>query len=141
MTTRDTHHAPDSSGDGFVPFRDDDRLMAFIGNIGICRNETGIALQVTVNKGALNPLGILHGGALSSLFDVAMYEAAKQNGEVVTVAQEVKFLAVIRPENPLLIDAVILREGRKTVFCTATAKQGDNICGYATAQFTRLARP
>lgn len=130
--------ASDAAADGFVPFREDDSLLAFIGEIGV-RHEAGtVCFEVRLKEGALNPLGILHGGALASLFDVAMYEVAKIGGEAVTVSQETKFLSAIRSDAPLYVEAETLRAGRRTVFCTARATQGDRLCGHATAQFARL---
>lgn len=132
----DRHHpAASPAGGGYAPFRDDDRLMAFLGQIGMRTDANGVTFKVSLEDGALNPLGILHGGALAAMFDVAMYEAAKTGGEVVTVAQEIKFLSAIRADTPLYIQAEILRAGRKTTFCTARATQDDKIRGYATAQY------
>ncbi len=68
--------ASDAAADGFVPFRDDDSLLAFIGEIGVRRDDGAVCFEVRLKEGALNPLGILHGGALAALFDVAMYEVA-----------------------------------------------------------------
>ncbi|MEQ8896835.1 MAG: PaaI family thioesterase [Roseovarius sp.] len=130
--------ASDAARDGFAPFREDDSLLAFIGEIGVRREDGAVWFEVRLKEGALNPLGILHGGALASLFDVAMYEVAKAGGEAVTVSQETKFLSAIRADAPLYVKAEALRVGRKTVFCTARATQGDRLCGHATAQFARL---
>ena len=130
--------ASDAGAKGFVPFRDDDSLLAFIGEICVRRANGTVCFQVRLKEGALNPLGILHGGALASLFDVAMYEVARTGGEAVTVSQETKFLSAIRADAPLYMEAEALRAGRRTVFCTARATQGDRICGHATAQFARL---
>ena len=130
--------ASDAAADGFVPFRDDDSLLAFIGEIGVRRDDGAVCFEVRLKEGALNPLGILHGGALASLFDVAMYEVARTGGEAVTVSQETKFLSAIRADAPLYVEAEALRAGRRTVFCTARATQGDRLCGHATAQFARL---
>lgn len=138
MSAPRAEHAEGGPTKGFVPFRDDDRLMAFIGNIGIRSTETGVILEVRLRDGAINPLGMLHGGALAALFDVAMYEAAKQDSEAVTVAQEIKFLSAIHADAPLCVTAEVLRAGRRTVFCTAQATQNDKTCGHATAQFARI---
>ncbi|MEQ9259157.1 MAG: PaaI family thioesterase [Roseovarius sp.] len=115
--------------------------MALLGEIEMREDARGVTLRVLLKQAALNPLGILHGGALSTFFDVAMYEAAKTDGEVVTVAEEIKFLSAILPDRPLTVGAEILRSGRNAVFCTARATQGDKLCGYATAQFARYQPP
>lgn len=120
------------------PFRRNDRLMAFIGEIGILRDGGKVTFEVRLSTGALNPLGMLHGGALAALFDVAMYEVAKTGGEAVTVSQETKFLSAIHADTPLHVVAEPLRMGRSMVVCTARATQGRRLCGHATAQFARL---
>ncbi len=120
------------------PFRQNDRLMAFIGDIGILRDGGKVSFEVQLSEGALNPLGMLHGGALAALFDVAMYEVAKAGGEAVTVSQETKFLSAIHADTPLHVEAEPLRIGRSMVVCMARARQGDRLCGHATAQFARL---
>ena len=130
--------ASDAARDGFAAFRADDSLLAFIGEIGVRHDDGTACFQVRLTEGALNPLGILHGGALASLFDVALYEVARTGGEAVTVSQETKFLSAIRADAPLYVEAEALRAGRRTVFCTARATQGDRLCGHATAQFARL---
>lgn len=127
-----------AAGNPAEPFRQDDRLMAFIGDISILRIGSGVTFEVHLKEGALNPLGMMHGGALAALFDVAMYEIAKTGGEAVTVSQETKFLSAIRADLPLHVEAAPLRTGRSMVVCTARARQGDKLCGYATAQFARL---
>ncbi|KJS43103.1 MAG: hypothetical protein VR71_11590 [Roseovarius sp. BRH_c41] len=120
------------------PFRQDDRLLAFIADIQIHKSDTCLTFDVSLKDEALNPLGILHGGALGALFDVAMYEVAKRCGEMVTVSQETKFLSAIRAERPLQIVAEPLRLGRTSACCTARAVQGEKICGFATAQYARI---
>jgi len=122
----------------FVPFREDDRLVSFIGSVWIYRDAQRVTLQVRPHEQAANPMGILHGGALATLFDVAMYEMATSNGKVVTVAQEVKFLRTITVAEPLYIETEPLKSGRTTVFCAARAWQMDKLCGYAAAQFARV---
>lgn len=125
-------------GTEFTPFRGDDPLMAFIGDIGMHRDQGQVTLKVTIREGAINRLDMLHGGALGTLFDVAMYELARENGEAVTVTQEVKFLKPVSAQALLFIEAELLRAGRRAVFCTARATQDDTLCAFSTAQFARF---
>lgn len=141
MSAPRAERAAGAEAAGFAPFRDDDRLMSFLADALIRTDGDGVTLRVRPAEAALNPLGILHGGALSTFFDVAMYEAARAGGEVVTVAQEIKFLSAIHADRPLDVAAEILRSGRRAVFCTARATQGERVCGHATAQFARYQPP
>lgn len=122
----------------FAPFREDDTLMAFIGQVEMATGDGDITLRVRLHEHAANPLGILHGGALSALFDVAMYEAARQTGEAVTTAQETKFFKPVSTAAILKVTARVLRTGKRAVFCKANALQNGTLCGFSTAQFTRI---
>lgn len=124
----------------FAPFRTDDALLGFLGAAEWRADPSGCVLRLTPALGAANPMGIIHGGALSTLCDVAMYEAAKlaAAAECVTVAQEMKFLRAASGDAPLVVTADVLKSGRRAVFCTAHVHQGDRLIAQSTGQFAPL---
>ncbi|RJE85842.1 PaaI family thioesterase [Paracoccus onubensis] len=124
----------------FVPFRRNDPLMNFVGEIGISTTVTPLVLQLLCGTNAENPQGILHGGALSAVCDVGMYEAARHafGADCVTVTQEMKFLRQGHTGSPMFIVSEILKLGHRTAFCNAKVLQGDDLIAYSTGQFTKL---
>lgn len=131
---------PDLEGLDFLPFRENDRLLGFIGTVGIHAGPNATILKVDARAKAANPQGILHGGALSALCDVAMYESAKGafGGDCVTSVQDMKFLRPFRTDAPLFIISEVLRAGRTTALCAVRAVQGGKLGAFSTGQFTRI---
>ncbi|MEB8386721.1 PaaI family thioesterase [Rhodobacteraceae bacterium KMM 6894] len=130
------HPTPFSDGD-FAAFRRDDPLMNFFGDTMIARIDGATVLRVACNPQAANPQGIVHGGVLSSICDVGMYEAAKQvlDGECVTLNQEMKFLRAGATGQPLHVICKIMKPGRRVVFTSATVVQADKEIATSTAQW------
>ncbi|MCZ4353744.1 PaaI family thioesterase [Roseovarius aestuarii] len=125
----------------FIEFRRDDPLMNFIGETMIAQLDDKTVLRVTCNPQAANPQGILHGGILSSVCDVGMYEAAKRSlkSECVTLSQEMKFLRAGRANDPIHVICEITKPGRRVVFTSAVVVQADIVISSSTAQWMPIA--
>lgn len=133
--------APDFSPLEFRPFRGDDRLLASLGPVSVAGEGTQIVMRLDPGPGALNPGGFVHGGTLSALFDVALYEAAKAGlgAEAVTVSLDLKFLLPGAPDLPLTIVPQVLRAGRSLATVSGQAFQGGRLIAFATGQFAKTA--
>ncbi|WP_172413070.1 PaaI family thioesterase [Paracoccus aminovorans] len=130
---------PDFTSLQFRPFRDDDLLLAALGQVAIARHDDGLVLRLDGSARAANPGGFIHGGAIATLFDVALYEAARAGfgAPTVTAALEIKFLRAGDPQAPIHVETRTLRAGRSLTTCTGSAYQGGRLIAYATAQFVK----
>ncbi len=133
--------APDFATLEFQPFRGDDPLLAALGEVRVARPEGRLVLRLDCGPAAANPGGVIHGGTLATLFDVAFYEATRdgRSPPAVTSSLELKFLSPGRPDLPLQVAVEVLRAGRSTVFLTGSAWQQGRRIAFATGQFSRIA--
>jgi uncharacterized protein (TIGR00369 family) len=131
---------PDIDNLQFVPFRGDDALVSVIGRVDVASTADGVVLRVDCAKAAANSVGGLHGGALSTLFDVALHAAAREGlqGEALTISLDVKFMRSGELSSPLHIFAQVLRAGRTLATCSASTFQNGRVIAHATGQFMKL---
>lgn len=135
--------APAFSELSFRPFREDDLLLSSLGRTAIAESGEEIVLRLDCSATAVNPGGVIHGGALATLFDVALYEVARAGfrAPAVTTALEVKFLRAGDPETSVYIATQTLRAGRSITTGSASAFQGGKLIAYATGQFIQAVLP
>jgi uncharacterized protein (TIGR00369 family) len=96
--------------------------------------------EVVFERGATNSLGILHGGFLASLLDIAMGYASLtqlESGETQrTLEMKINFLEGIPPEN-VQIEGEVLRRGKRTAYCEGSIRSvGGELIARASATFS-----
>lgn len=123
----------------FRPFREDDLLLASLGRVAVAESGAEIVLRLECSAAAANPGGFIHGGALATLFDVALYEVARSGfrAPAVTTALEVKFLRAGDPRSTVYVVTQTLRAGRSMTTGSASAFQNGTLIAYATGQFVQ----
>lgn len=81
--------------------------------------------EVTFERGGTNSFGILHGGFLASLLDIAMGYASLtrlESGETQrTLEMKINFLAGVAAGN-VAIDGEVLRRGKRTAYCEGSVR-------------------
>jgi uncharacterized protein (TIGR00369 family) len=81
--------------------------------------------EIVFERGAANSQGIVHGGFLASILDIAMgYASLTQLGEGElqrTVEIRVAFLSPAPPDR-VLADGEVLRRGRRLVYCEGSVR-------------------
>jgi uncharacterized protein (TIGR00369 family) len=84
--------------------------------------EGGSRLRIVPGPQHMNNFGIVHGGVLCTLLDVAMGSAArvKAGAPVMTIDMHVMFLAAVR--GVVIAEGRVLRAGRSILFAEAEAK-------------------
>lgn len=101
------------------------------------RPEAGVLLPV--EDPALNNVGVLHGGVVSALLDVASYLALLPllaDGEhAVTHDMTVSLIRPVRRGATLQLVGTVVRKGRSVVFLRAEARVAGEVV--ATAQVTK----
>lgn len=90
-----------------------------IEEIGFVEDRT--RLRMTVGPEHINNIGIVHGGALCTLLDVAMGAAGRTHAgrPVITLDMQVAFLSPGRPGRSLIGEGRVVRGGRSILFCEA----------------------
>ena len=98
----------------------------------------GVRLRMVPGPDHLNNLGIVHGGAICTLLDVAMGSAARLKAElpVTTIDLQVAFLSTGR--GPLFAEGRVLRIGRSIIFGEADLRNED---GQLVARATGVFKP
>jgi len=97
-----------------IPFAD----HCAIEEIGLFEGRT--RLRMTLGPQHMNNVGIVHGGALCTLLDVAMGTAGRTSAgyPVMTLDMQVAFLAPGRA-GTLVAEGRVVRGGRSILFCEA----------------------
>ncbi|MET4806077.1 PaaI family thioesterase [Limibacillus sp. MBR-115] len=130
---------PDLMALEFTPFRDDDALLNMLGTLTMARFDLGVVLRLVTNASTANAAGFVHGGALSAVTDVAMFEVAKAHfGTCVTISQDMQFLRATKPGSVLQAVARAKRLGRRMAFCTADVFEGPACLAAANAVFAKV---
>lgn len=116
-----------------IPFVDHCGIEA----IGIVEGRTRLRMAIAPHHG--NHLGMVHGGAICTLLDVAMGTVARTHAgrSVITLDMQVAFLA---PGRGVLIgEGRVLRAGRSLVFCEAEVREEES--GGLVAKSSGLFKP
>jgi len=134
---------PDFSNLDFLPFRGQDRLLPLLGEAYLAHSEQDFVLRLEPHAHALNAIGIIHGGAMATLFDIVLHEAAHAqfNSQTVTASLEIKYLRPGQAGSPIYIVAQNLKTGRSLAVCIGAAFQNDQLIAYASGQFAKTAPP
>ena len=84
--------------------------------------------EIVFEKGAANSIGIIHGGYLASILDIAMGYASLTllgpHESQRTLEIKINFLQGIPPDS-VLADGEVLRRGRSTAYCEGSVRSSD----------------
>lgn len=96
----------------------------------------GVAkMGVLTQKMHANPLGIIHGGLVSTLADAAMGNAIRASGRMgVTADYNVSFLAAAPIGEDLEAEGEVVKQGKNLIFVKAVVRSGEKLI--ATSQGT-----
>lgn len=115
-------HAPDPDHPGWWTWDlpDDGRYYKTVGKLLVRPDGPGRAVcRMFPDDGHLNLGGGVHGGALMTFIDMAMFMAANvitgRRVSGVTLDCNVRFLAPVRPDVPLDAEVEILRDSGRTI--------------------------
>lgn len=79
--------------------------------------EDWALMELQVQEGSLNPLGLVHGGALFTLADSACGAAAHTDGRVyVTLSSSFTFLRSAMPGDTVRAKGIVRRRGQTTCY-------------------------
>jgi len=97
------------------------------------------ALKATTQPQHGNPMGLVHGGLLSSIADAAMGNAIRSLGhKAVTVDMSIAFTASARLGDALIARGKVIKSGKNLFFTEANVFAGENIIAHAKGTFFRL---
>lgn len=127
----------------------DDRLVKYIAEafaaapfyqllgIELCALGPGIAeLKVNIQHKHTNPLGLVHGGLVSSLADAAMGNAVRSTGRSgVTADCYVSYLTSAPQGSELQARGEVVKQGKNLVFTRANITCGDKIIAISQGTF------
>jgi len=96
--------------------------------------------EIVFEKGAANSLGIIHGGFLASILDIAMGYASLTllgaHESQRTLEMKINFLSGVPPD-VVLADGEVLRRGRRTTYCEGSVRtSGGTLIARGSATFT-----
>jgi len=96
--------------------------------------EGYVRMSLTLEEHHTNPNGVMHGGVVTTLMDEALggVIASVRGLETMfaaphaTVEMNASFLAAVRPGDRIVVEARVLRLGRRVAFGEAEAHRGDD---------------
>uniref|UniRef100_A0AC35GPN7 Thioesterase domain-containing protein n=1 Tax=Panagrolaimus sp. PS1159 TaxID=55785 RepID=A0AC35GPN7_9BILA len=103
-------------------------------------SEGKVKLEFEVTEELTNPMGTLHGGATSTMIDIATTTAllATSTGKPgVTVNLNVACLAPAKLGETVILDAEVIKSGRSIAFTEATLYRKSDQTIVATGQHTK----
>jgi len=109
------------------------------------RNENIIELSMKIKDLYINSAGVVHGGVISTLADVAMSNLIPTNKEgvqeIVTVDLKVSFLSPAKGEY-LLAKAWAVKTGRKLLFAECQIyNDNEDLIAISNGIYSRLSKP
>ena len=125
---------------GFAPFTLDSAYVRALGPLYADEAEARLGLvstDVLANIG-----GVVHGGALATFADVALFVIAGEGRvrrDCVTLTLNTSFVAPAPLDRFLIASGRIVREGRSIVFVDGQVADGDVVCLTFSGTLKRLA--
>jgi len=96
-------------------------------------------IKVVAGQQHSNPMGLVHGGLISSLADAAMGNAIRSLGiKGVTVDMSIAFTASARMGDTIVARGKVLKSGKNMIFAEAEVYAGDVLIGHSKATFFRV---
>lgn len=97
-------------------------------------------LQVVTDQQHTNPMGLIHGGLMTSLADAAMGNAVRSLGiKGVTADMSISLMAAARPGDTMIARGKVLKTGKNLIFAEALIYVGETLAGHSKATFFRIA--
>jgi uncharacterized protein (TIGR00369 family) len=114
-------------------------LLRFLGVDPVDPADPAAGLEFTVTDAAVNAVDALHGGAISTVLDVAAYLALlprlEEGEEAITHALFVSYLRRAAVGDALRASGSVVRRGRQLAFVAAELRADERLL--AAAQFTK----
>ncbi|NLV15742.1 MAG: PaaI family thioesterase [Syntrophomonadaceae bacterium] len=111
----------------------------FYGLVGIYTKTLGEAwaeMAVVTEPRHCNPLGITHGGLVSTLADAAMGNALRTTGKKgVTASYDISFLSSAPAGHEMIGRGKVVKAGRKLIFTTSEVYCADQLIAISQATF------
>ncbi len=86
-----------------------------------------------------NPLGLIHGGLITTIVDGAMGNAIRSLGIVgVTVDLSAALIASARAGDTIVARGKVLKAGKSMIFAEATVYSGDTLLGHSKGTFYKI---
>jgi len=96
-------------------------------------------LRVVSGPQHTNPLGLIHGGLITSIVDAAMGNAIRSLGITgVTVDLSVALIATARVGDTVVARGKVLKSGRSMIFAEAEVHSGDTLLAHSKATFYKV---
>lgn len=128
-----------ASGLEWFPLVMDVSLVTFLGAAPVDANDPAAGLSLVVGDTALNAAGVLHGGAIATILDLAAYLAVLPTlsgaEQAVTHAFSAAYLSATAAGDTVIAKGSVLRRARHIAFISATAACGERLI--ATASVTK----
>jgi uncharacterized protein (TIGR00369 family) len=97
-------------------------------------------LQVVTDQQHTNPMGLIHGGLMTSLADAAMGNAVRSLGiKGVTADMSISLMAAARPGDTIIARGKVLKTGKNLIFAEALIYVGETLAGHSKATFFKIA--
>lgn len=101
-----------------------------------CLNSGKVEMKLEIEDKHLNPLGICHGGIISTFADTAMGVALRTLEDTgTTVEMNINYLIPVNKGQILVAKAEVLRKGNTTAVIRADIFAGNNIVAASRATF------
>ncbi len=95
--------------------------------------------KVVAGSQHTNPMGLIHGGLITSIADAAMGNAVRSLGVVgVTVDMSTAFIGAARLGDTLTARGRVLKAGKTMIFVEAEVRSSDNLLGHSKATFCKI---
>lgn len=113
-------------------------LEAALGPLYERPHESGLEIALLLEERHCNSRGLVHGGALSTIADVAMGRALLEEGRrpPTTVAVEIVFMQAVSANSWLHCLAMPLRRGARLAFVEANFTANGELVARATGTFS-----
>lgn len=100
----------------------------------------GAEFQVLGGQEHTNPMGLIHGGLITSIADAAMGNAVRSLGtKAVTVDLSTALIAAARPGDLITARGQVLKSGKNLLFTEALVYAGENLVAHSKATFYKIA--
>jgi len=96
-------------------------------------------IKVLAGQEHTNPMGLIHGGLITSIADAAMGNAVRSLAiKGVTVDMSTAFTAAARLGDTIIARGKVIKTGRNLIFAEALVYAGDTLIGDAKATFYKI---
>jgi uncharacterized protein (TIGR00369 family) len=118
-------------------------LLRFLGAELLDGDDPSAGLAVVAGDQSVNAVDYLHGGAISTVLDVAAWLSVLpelgDDEEAITHNLFVSYLTAVKESTPLVPTARVVRRSRRLAFAAAELRDGERLV--ATAQVTKSIVP